>query len=140
MKKILIAVDGGPTSEKVATDGYQLGKQLNAEIGLLSVVDTTLLMTEGSITPKEMAEILKEDLIKNQSTLINTVFGSHKIRDFVEQGKPYEEILRVAKEWGADMIVLGTHGRTGVKHLLMGSVAEKVLRHSTKPLFIVPIK
>ncbi|MGZ4090113.1 MAG: universal stress protein, partial [Bacteroidia bacterium] len=51
VKKILIAIDDGPTSEKVASNGFQLGKQLNAEIALISVVDTTGLMTDGSVTP-----------------------------------------------------------------------------------------
>ncbi|WP_081196028.1 universal stress protein [Niastella koreensis] len=48
-------------------------------------------------------------------------------------------MLKSAEEWEADIIVLGTHGRTGMSHLLTGSVAEKVIRHSTKPL-IIPTK
>ena len=46
----------------------------------------------------------------------------------------------MAKEWNADIIVLGTHGRTGISHLIMGSVAEKIVRHSEIPVFIIPIK
>lgn len=138
MKKILIAIDGGPTSEKVALNGFQLGFQLNAEIALISVVDTTILMTEGAITPREFAEIIKNDYKKNQQMLVDKVFKDYKVWTFVEEGKPFEAILNVAKEWDADIIVLGTHGRTGLSHLLMGSVAEKVIRHSEIPLFIIP--
>jgi nucleotide-binding universal stress UspA family protein len=58
----------------------------------------------------------------------------------VERGKTFEVILKVAEEWNADLIVLGTHGRTGLSHLLTGSVAEKVIRHSTLPLYIIPTK
>ena len=58
----------------------------------------------------------------------------------MEEGIPHKMILKVATEWEADLIVLGTHGRTGLSHLFMGSVAENVIRHSTKPLFIVPTK
>lgn len=139
-KKILIAMDDGPTAEKVASNGFQLGKQLNAEIALISVVDTTFLMTDGGVTPKEMAEIIKNDFKKSQKMLIDKVFKEYKVWPFVEEGKPYEIILKVAQEWEADVIVLGTHGRTGLKHLLMGSVAEKVIRHSEKPLVIIPTR
>jgi nucleotide-binding universal stress UspA family protein len=140
MKKILIAVDEGPTSEKVASAGFQLARQLKAEIALLSVVDTSFLMTEGSISPKEMVDLLKNDFRKKQQLLIDQIFKDFKVWSFIEEGKPFEVILKVADEWEADLIVLGTHGKTGLTHLLMGSVAEKVVRHSVKPLFIIPVK
>jgi universal stress protein A len=54
-------------------------------------------------------------------------------------GKPAEEILRVAREEKVDLIVMGTHGRTGVRHLLLGSVAEEVTRHAPCPVFTVRI-
>jgi universal stress protein A len=55
----------------------------------------------------------------------------------VAVGKPAEEILPVAREEGVDVIVMGTHGRTGVRHLLLGSVAEEVTRHAPCPAFTV---
>ena len=140
MKKIIIAVDNDPTSEKIALNGFQLGLQLKAEIALLSVVDLTLLITNGAVTPKEFADIAINDYKKNQQMLIETVFKDHKVWTFVEEGIPYEVILKVSKEWDADIIVLGTHGRTGFSHLIIGSVAEKIIRHSEIPIFIIPIK
>ena len=140
LKKILIAIDSGPTSEKIASSAFQLGQQLNAEIALVSVVDTTNLMTDGAVTPGELAVIIKNDHRKCQQILIEKVFKEYKVWTFVEEGSPFEAILKVADEWGAGLIVLGTHGRTGFSHLLMGSVAEKVIRHSTKQLLIIPTK
>ncbi|MFV5692702.1 universal stress protein [Flavobacterium sp. LT1R49] len=140
MKKIVIAVDNDPTSEKIALKGFQLGLQLQAEIALLSVVDLTMLITEGAVTPKEFADITINDYQKNLQMLVDTVFKDYKVRTFVEEGMPHEVILNVAKEWDADMIVLGTHGRTGFSHLIMGSVAEKVIRHSEIPIFIIPTR
>ncbi|WP_431200949.1 universal stress protein [Mucilaginibacter sp. P25] len=137
---MLIATDDGPTSEIVALKGFQLGKKLNAEIALVSVVDTTVLVSETGATSQELAEIIKSNHVDNQQILIEKVFGDFKIWSFVEQGNPYEAILRVAKEWEADLVVLGTHGRTGLSSLLVGSVSEKVIRHSTIPIFIVPTK
>ena len=79
MKKILIAVDNDPTSEKITLNGFQLGLQLNAEIAILSVVDTTMLITEGVVTPKEFADITINDYKKNQQMLIDTVLKKHKV-------------------------------------------------------------
>lgn len=138
--KILIAVDDSPAAEKVALKGFQLGQQLNAEIALLSVIDTNFLATDGGVTPKEMADIIKRDSRKSQELIINKVFKDYKIWPFIEEGKPQEMILQVADEWAANLIVIGTHGKTGLFHLLMGSVAENVVRHSKIPVLIVPAK
>ena len=140
MKRILIAVNNGPTSKKVASAGFQLAKKLKAEIALLSVVDTTGLLTEGGITAAEMATSIKTGLEKTEAKLIDKVFKKHKLHAFIEKGVVYKVILKTAEKLGTDIIVLGTHGRTGISHLLMGSVAEKVTRHSKKPLFIIPTK
>ena len=64
--------------------------------------------------------------------VIDKVFKDFKVWTFVEEGRPHEMILKVADEWDADLIVLSTHGRKGLSHLLMGSVAEKIVRNSTK--------
>jgi nucleotide-binding universal stress UspA family protein len=140
MKKILIALDNGPVSEKVALKGYELGKQLHAEIALVSVADTTTLVSDSGITPGEMIKLIKNDLRKTQEMIVHKVFKNFKVWTFVEEGRPYETILRIAGEWEADLIVLGTHGRTGISHLLTGSIAEKVIRHSAIPLLIIPTR
>ena len=49
-------------------------------------------------------------------------------------------LLKVADEWAADLIVMGTHGRTGLSHILMGSIAEHVVRHAKIPVLIIPSK
>jgi nucleotide-binding universal stress UspA family protein len=139
-KKAIIAVDNSPTAEKVAREGLEFARQLNAETALVSVVDTTFLMTDGSVTPAEMAVIMKNDLRKLHQALIEKLFGKRNVQTFVGEGKPHEIILDISKQWDADLIVIGTHGRTGFSHLLMGSVAEKVLRNSKKPLLVVPVK
>jgi nucleotide-binding universal stress UspA family protein len=140
MKKILIAIDGGPTSEKIASAALQLGTSLRAEMAVLSVVDTNLLMTDGGVTPQEMAELMKVDLMKNQKVIIDKIFKAGKILSFVEKGNPHEIILKTSEEWQADLIVIGTHGKTGLLTLLMGNVAEKIIRHSARPILVIPCK
>ncbi len=137
-RKILIAVDNGPTAEKVAINGFLLGQQLKAEIALVSVVETTFLMADGGITFNDMAEMTKADVKNNQQLLIDRIFSGYKAWTFIEEGITHEMILKVADDWEADLIVLGTHGRTGLSHLLMGSVAEMMVKHSIKPLLIIP--
>lgn len=63
----------------------------------------------------------------------------HKELCFIERGRPASVIIRLSRFWNADMIVLGTHGRKWFSHFLMGSVAEEVIRNSSKPLIIIPI-
>ncbi|HEY4618020.1 MAG TPA: universal stress protein [Flavobacterium sp.] len=140
IKKILIAIDNDPAAEKIALHGLQLALQLKAEIALLSVIDSTMLETQGAVTPQEFSEIIKNDYKKLQQMLIDTVFKGHEVWTFLEEGKPHEVIFNVAQEWDADVIVLGTHGRIGISHLIMGSVAEKVIRHSKKPVLIIPTR
>jgi nucleotide-binding universal stress UspA family protein len=55
----------------------------------------------------------------------------------VTMGTPWNRIVGAAKSWNADLIVIGTHGRTGLKHALMGSTAERVVRHATCPVLVV---
>jgi nucleotide-binding universal stress UspA family protein len=138
MKKILFAIGEGPTSEKVASAGFEIAKQLNAEIALVSVIDTSTLSTDGGITPHDMSNMIRSELKKNQNLLIDHIFKDFKVWTFIEEGKPFEVILKVAEEWEADWIVIGTHGRKGLSHLFVGSVAEKVIRHSARPLFVIP--
>ena len=55
------------------------------------------------------------------------------------EGTPQKEIISKAIKWNADIIIVGTHGRTGLEHLLLGSVAEYIVRHSPIPVMVVPL-
>jgi len=63
-----------------------------------------------------------------------------KFEVLTKSGREDEEILKFAKDEKVDIIVVGTHGKTGIEHVFFGSVAEKVLRHSPVPLFVIPCK
>ena len=66
--------------------------------------------------------------------------GIDEVVRFTPEGFPTNEIINTAKEWDADLIVIGTHGRTGLAHLLEGSVAEHVIKHTSIPVMVVPLK
>ncbi len=152
MKKILIAIDYNPSAQKVAETGYKLAKSMNAEIVLLHVVadytyysslDYSPIMgfdtfsNMGAIqtnTVLQLEDAANEFLEKSKNHL-----GDGSIKTLVKDGDTGDAIIEAADNLHADVIVLGSHSRKGLDKILMGSVAEKVLRHSKVPLFIIPV-
>ena len=139
-KRILIALDEEPSAENVAQKGLQLGQQLTAEIAVVSVANTNHLLTDGGVTPDEMADIMRKDTGKNLRNILHTVFKDQDVTQFVEEGKPHEVILKVADEWNADILVMGARSSGGLTQVLVGSVSEKVMKNTEIPVFLVPTK
>ncbi|MBC8988054.1 universal stress protein [Pedobacter sp. N36a] len=137
--KILIAIDSNPSAELVALSGLQLAKQFNSEIALISIIDPEGTADEDSPTTRELEDMMEHNLNRSQLNVIEKIFKGIPIKSFVEKGIPYKVILETADKWGADIIVMGTHGRKGLPHLLLGSVAEDVIRHSRKTLIVIPV-
>jgi nucleotide-binding universal stress UspA family protein len=150
MKKILIALDFNPTAQKVAEVGYSLARSLGAEVVLLHVLVDPLYYsavenfpiagyTGSLITP---LQIVDTDVTKKESGLfldkLKHHLGDDSIQTLVKEGDFADMILKSAKEWHADMIVMGSHSRRWLEEILMGSVTEQVLHHTTIPLFIIP--
>jgi nucleotide-binding universal stress UspA family protein len=137
--KILIAIDNCKSAEVVALNGLQIAQQYHAEIALVSIIDPAANWGGEQPTPREMDDMIDGNFNTSQQNVIDKVFKNYPVKTFIEQGKPYEIILKIADEWGADVIVMGTHGRKGLSHLLIGSVAEEVIRHTKKTLVVIPV-
>jgi nucleotide-binding universal stress UspA family protein len=152
MKKILIAIDYNPTAQNIAETGYSLAKSMNAEITLLHVVadytyysslDYSPIMgfdsfsNLGMLQTNTVTELQSaaQDYLKK----IKTHLGDPAIKTIVKDGDSGDAIIDAAKDLNADVIVMGSHSRRGLEKILMGSVAEKVLRNSRIPLFIIPV-
>ncbi|MGA9198699.1 MAG: universal stress protein [Pseudolabrys sp.] len=143
-KQILVPVDGSDTSNRALKEAIKLAKDQQAALRLIHVVDgaTVYMMTE---TPYPIADYLKmmreagqkvlstcalttqEAGIKVDTKLVVTESLTQRICDAVNEE---------AKRWPADLIVIGTHGRHGFNHLMLGSVAEGVIRLATNPVLI----
>jgi len=140
-ERILVIANDSPSSLKAVKYGYTLAAELGAKVALLGVVDEAL--TEGNVDagifPDEAARQLKEKLELFLHQLARDYANGVDTEMFTPEGEITQTILQTAREWDAHLIVVGTHGRTGLNRLLMGSVAEDILRHSTIPVFIVPI-
>lgn len=146
-EKIMIAVDDSPYSEAAAQYGFYLGKLMNAQIALLNVMDppaTTYsgdpLLGQQPLVMPELASMQEEASKAILERFGGLWEGGKNIVTFSKVGNPRVEILHTADEWNADLIILGTHGRTGFDHFISGSVAEGVARRSICPVLIVPNK
>ena len=152
MEKVLIALDYNPTAQKVAEVGFSMAKAMNAEIILLHAVATPAYYSSTEYFPVtgfgviDMSTLKLDsiDSVKNASKhfLDKTKehLGDKSIQTLVEDGDCAESILNAAKKINADIIVMGSHSRRWLENILMGSITEKVLHHTTIPLFIVPTK
>jgi nucleotide-binding universal stress UspA family protein len=141
-KRVLIAIDDSSHSMKAAKTGFSLAHELKATVGLLFVVDKSkeVINADLGITPLESQTVLLNEAETTINQYINLYNGVEKIDRFTPEGRPEEEIINIAKEWRADLIVMGTHGRSGISKMLTGSVAEHVIRHATVPVLIAPSK
>ena len=153
MKKVLIALDYDPTAQKIAEQGFKLAKAMGAEVVLLHVISESVYYTSREYSPimgfdgyLEMGPIELESVegLKKASQLFlnksKQHLGDESIRTLVKEGDFGETILKTAKEVHADTIVLGSHSRKWLENIVMGSVTEKVLHHTSIPLFIIPTK
>ena len=139
-KKILIAIDNSAYSMKAARVGFSLAHKLKASIGLLYVVDKSMEIVSADlgITPSQSQTILLNEAEKTIGQYIRLYDGVEQVERFTPEGIPGQEIINISREWGADLIVMGTHGRTALEKMLTGSVAEYVMRHAAIPILITP--
>jgi universal stress protein A len=133
-KTILHPTDFSPPSEKAYRLACTLADPGASVVHVCHVLPVPVL-AYGEVVTDLNIDAAKESA-KKQLAEIPTPPGIEVQRHFCE-GDPAAEIVRLAKERGADVIVLGTHGRTGLLRLLMGSVAEHILRHAPCPVLII---
>jgi universal stress protein A len=140
IKKILHPTDFSESAEKAFEYALFMAESHEAELTLLHVVDQLHGLSHYevlAITPMELAEKLAKKANENLGVLIDRAKGSVTATAAVRQGKGWDEICKAAAEEEADIIVMGSHGRTGLSHVLIGSVAETVVRHANCPVLVV---
>ena len=139
-RKILIAVDDSAHSMKAARVGFAMAHLLKASIGLVFVINKSneVFNTDLGITPQQSKSVLLKEAEITLDQYIRMYDGIGEIFRFMPEGFPETEILNIAKEWQADMIVMGTHGRTGISRMLSGSLTDYIVRHAEIPVLITP--
>jgi len=151
--KVLIALDYNPTAQKVAETGYSLAKSMDKRQTLMHVIlEPTFYATSGfdpimgfngyvDVGPTVLDSV--EGMKKASLQYLDKTrehLGDKTIQILVKEGDFAETILKTAKELHSDLIVLGSHSQKWLENVLIGSVTERVLHHSSIPLFIIPTR
>jgi len=139
MNNILIALDFSEFSPEVARRGYALASRLDAGVTLISIVAKRLefaRLDTGEVLPDGAEELQQQTLETLENIKKEHPDTRTNVICFI--GDPKTGIVESAIRENPDFVVIGTHGRTGLSHLLLGSVAEYVVRHSPFPVLVVP--
>ena len=152
IKKILIGVDDSKYAENAAKYGFDLAQSLNAQVGLVNIVEpmavpysTTgadeILGTQMQGMGANDVELMEAQANASEEVLVRTAKkfgGSLQITNFNDYGSTGEGIINCAVAFNADLIIVGTHEKSGFDRLITGDVAEYVVRHSVIPVLVVP--
>ncbi len=142
-KKILFCTDFSEDSHCAFTYALHLSKKFNSRLLILHVTPEPVHPDQLSIyLPEEKLQELRKAQKKEIDQQLETHYikkmrGFKNYKVIVKEGEPFVEILTLAKEESVKLIVMGTHGRTGLDHLLFGSTAEKVVRKSPVPVLTI---
>lgn len=136
VKHILIPIDFSDSSRKAFYIGLKLARVFDADTTVLHVVEPIASFDSGEDMDRQASEVRRvEEGVKRRVNELFEVGGlaevdRRRVKVEIRAGKPYMEILRFAYESDVDLIVMGSHGYTGVKHMLIGSQTEKVVRRA----------
>lgn len=141
IRKILCATDLSPASEPAWEEAQLLARALGAELVLLHVVPPVFVPMEGYFPPQmyqELVEGAEQEAQRHLDALLGKLGDPPlKARSRIVEGSAALRILDVAREEGSDLLVVGTHGRTGVGRVLVGSVADRIVRSAPRPVVTV---
>ena len=139
-QRILCPVDFSSYSKAALEEGASLAKSMGAELSVLHAYQNPayVLPMSGYVGPTaDMLNKIREQLAAELEALAAPYRKQGiKTETLVLEGVPYKSIVDHAAEWHADLIVMDTHGRTGISHALTGSVAERVVRLAPCPVLI----
>ena len=122
-KNVLIATDGSKYSEAAASEALGIAKRCGSSLIVISVASSDAEIASAKDNVNKVSEAAEKEGVKTTSV--------------VTKGKPYEAIIETSKQKKADFIVVGSHGRTGLARLLMGSVTERVIGHAEAAVLVV---
>lgn len=141
-KKILVPTDGSALAQSAATTAAQLAKSQGAEVIGVYVIDPFPYIGMGEASAAGLQAYLAESRSVAGQALealgkVCAAEGVPFAGDTIERNVVYEGVIETAQAEGCDLIVMASHGRQGVKALILGSVAQKVLTHAKVPVLIV---
>lgn len=140
IEDILITTDFSDYSSAAVEFAKTFALLYNARIHVLYVAEDSRHLHASDQVMKRGERGISDPEEAMRNFVAQHLPDTREVHAVVRKGKPYEEIVRYAREEGIDLTVIATHGRTGLRHIVIGSVAEKVVRHSSVPVFTVKPK
>lgn len=145
IKKILVPTDFSDGSRTAFQYAFALAQKIGASIDIAHICEhSPYIYAETQLNKPGDAPQSLQSYLEKETNLHMKNFLKHlpqnnqvAVKDYVIYGNPYEQIVKMSKEGSFDLIVMGTHGRTGLSHILLGSVAEKVVRYAECPVLTV---
>ena len=144
IKNILLPTDLSTTSLTAVDYAIELAAQYKAKIHLLHVLEKTppiLAIRSLDLSQEKILKSFEEEGRKSLESAIKKIKKGNgeaiDIEPILKKGNDHEEIVKYSKEHKIDLIVIATHGRTGLIHTLLGSVAEKVIRYAKCPVLVI---
>ena len=143
-KNILIATDGSKYSVAAATEAIGIAKRCKSNLIIITVVHTEALSSmspDTGYTQSQQETIAKQELQRAERNISGVKGLAEKegihAEGIIAEGRPFEVIVRAAMDRNIDLIVVGSHGRTGISKFLMGSVTERVIGHAGSAVLVV---
>lgn len=138
LKRILVPVDFSEPSINAVPYALAFAKQFKAQLVLVHIVEQVVYPGDWMIPPFPTGDFASESREQLMAKLRSTCTEkAGKVTPIVRFGRAWQEIIEVAREQKCDMIIMATHGYTGLRHVLLGSVAEKIVRHAPCPVLTV---
>jgi nucleotide-binding universal stress UspA family protein len=148
LQRILVPVEYSENCRRALELAGEIAQQMNASIEVIHAWDHPKLVPQDlpvhapNGEPRSLFELMGENAEREMGEFLASakVPGGVKVTHRLENGEPCAAILAVIERDRPDLVVVGTHGRTGFRHFLMGSVAEKVVRFAPVPVLCVPLQ
>jgi nucleotide-binding universal stress UspA family protein len=144
IQKIVSPVDFSNCAQQALNYAIELATQFKAELSIVHAYEdpaayVTPMPMSGYVGPgaELLLELRKQLEVRLEEWKGQVAKAGVPVRSELLEGTPYRVVLDWAKEWGADLIVIGTHGHTGLAHALLGSVTERVVRMATCPVLTI---
>jgi universal stress protein A len=142
IQKIMVPVDFSENSRKSVSYAEAFARQFNASLVFLHVVQVNYAYGEfGALDFTRLEREMRDGAQKELAALIQRQAGTGlKAESLVREGSPARVIAETARELRVDLLIISTHGYTGLKHVLMGSIAEQVVRYAPCPVLVVRLQ
>lgn len=127
-ERILVAVDGSETSKRALIEAIKIASELKSSLRILTIYDNPDNYNEYYLALNDLVKLAQDSKVNYDSKIVGLEEGDRRIAD---------QVIAEVKAYNANLLVMGTHGRKGISHLLLGSVAQSAIRMSTIPVLLV---